>query len=73
MRHAFRRDLILQVEERLAHYLLFLNRLSRCEREFSKALLPQFKDNAVGAAGVMKKMEVASEKIHRERVARIFP
>jgi hypothetical protein len=52
-----------------ANYLLFLNRLNQCERRLNKALMPQFKDKA---SDVMKKMKVASEKLQRERAARIF-
>jgi hypothetical protein len=55
-----------------ANYLLFLNRLNQCERGLNKALMPQFKDKASDVSDVMKKMEVASEKLQRERAARIF-
>ena len=55
-----------------ANYLLFLNRLSQCERGLNKALMPQLKDQVNGAGEVMKKMEAASEKLRRAKAEQIF-
>jgi hypothetical protein len=55
-----------------ANSLLFLNRLTQCEQGINKALTPQLPDRVSDIREVMKKMEVASEKLQRARAVHIF-
>lgn len=55
------------------HYLLFLNRLNQTENTFHRVLRGQMGTGAEEIDAVMRKMEVASERLRRESAERVFP
>lgn len=54
------------------NYLLFLNRLNRAEQDFNAVLSPHLKNEHDGVNGVVRTMELQSEKLRRETAEKIF-
>jgi predicted transposase YbfD/YdcC len=66
-------SLVRSVYNDRTNYLLFLNRLSKAEKKFNKAIKPHLKEEHSGINGVVDAMELESEKLRRESAERIFP
>lgn len=54
------------------HYLLFVNRLNQTEKSLHRALREHMGKGAEAFDDVVKKMEVASERLRREAAERLF-
>lgn len=55
------------------HYLLFLNRLNQTENELYRAIRENMGAGEDGIDAVVRKLEVASERLRRESAERLFP
>ena len=65
--------LIRRVYQKRTHYLLFLNRLNRLEKDRNKALKPLLHEKTEGVDEVVERIEKFSETLRREMAEEIFP
>ena len=65
--------LIRRVYQKRTHYLLFLNRLNRLEKDRNTALKPLLYEKTEGVNEVVERIEKFSEALRREMAEEIFP
>ena len=65
--------LIRRVYQKRSHYLLFLNRLNRVEKDRNSALKPLLYETTEGVNEIVERMERFSEILRRETAEKIFP